>query len=55
MRPARTRVARVVSLTVVLWFLLAWVSTEYSPIRDCYEIQNWNGKLFLKTGQWKCL
>jgi hypothetical protein len=40
---------------MLLWSLVSWASMEYSPIRDCYEVQIWNGKLYLKTGRWNCL
>jgi hypothetical protein len=42
-------------LTVTLFGVFTWISTNYAPPVDCYERATWNGQTFEYTGEWICL
>jgi hypothetical protein len=49
------RISWRIILTVLLWFALSEILIRHSPIVDCYEVAPWNGRVFVGTGEWKCL
>jgi hypothetical protein len=49
------RPARRLLLTLLLWIILAFRTTQPGPRVDCYDVAIWNGKTFDPTGEWKCL
>ncbi len=46
---------RILVLTLYLYGLCSWFSTEPQQAADCYQVAEWTGSEWQYADEWRCL